>query len=152
MVSKYVLQFVPPLTLVVMRFAIAPAVLGTVLAFAKKPLHIWHDDRKYLALYGFVGYTVSIGAQFAGTALSSPHMGAVITSASPAVIAIFAYWLLKERLNWQTVGALSVATAGVMIVIGMDPQNDSGTFAGNLFLVVAAVSWVLFSVMGKKID
>lgn len=95
-VSKYVLDFVPPLTLVVLRFIIASVVLGLIfLATRDKP--VAKEDIKLMAWLGFIGYTVSIGAQFAGTWLSSAHMGAVITSASPAFIVIFGVLLLKEK-------------------------------------------------------
>ncbi|RYD05997.1 hypothetical protein N752_06465 [Desulforamulus aquiferis] len=97
-VSKYVLDFVPPLTLVVLRFIIAATVLGLIFYY-KKDRRVEKEDLKLVAWLGFIGYTVSIGAQFAGTWLSSAHMGAVITSASPAFIVLFGALLLKERIT-----------------------------------------------------
>lgn len=148
-VSKYVLDFVPPLTLVVLRFIIASVVLGLIfLAARDKP--VAKEDIKLMAWLGFIGYTVSIGAQFAGTWLSSAHMGAVITSASPAFIVIFGVLLLKEKITLTKIIALVIATAGVGVVVGIGGEDlAGGSLAGNLFLVLAAVSWALYSVLGK---
>lgn len=147
-VSKYVLDYIPPMTLVVLRFVVAAVVLGVVVRMTGGG-SIARTDWWKLARYGLVGYTISISAQFIGTKLSSAHMGAVITSASPAFIALFAWWMLRERLNGAKIASLVIATVGVMVIIGNDHGSESGTLAGNLFLVVAAVSWALYSVMGK---
>lgn len=139
-VSKYVLHFINPLTLVVMRFAIGAAVLGMVLLAVRGGCIARKDWRK-VAIYGLVGYTISISAQFIGTQLSSAHSGAVITSASPAFIALFAFGMLKERLTIRKIVALLIATAGVLVIMGTDQSGGESTLIGNLFLLTAAVSW-----------
>ncbi|ASS75023.1 EamA family transporter [Tumebacillus algifaecis] len=150
-VSKYVLAYVPALTLVVVRFAIAAIVLGLVLRLLGGD-KVHRGDWGKLARYGLVGYTISISTQFIGTHLSTAHMGAVITSASPVCIALFAWLLLKERLSGKKIGALLVATLGVLIVIGYDHgSGDGSNLLGNLFLVIAAVTWGLYSVLGKAL-
>lgn len=148
-VSKYVLDYVPPLTLVVLRFSIAAAVLGAIFKLKGYP-SVARSDIKIMAWLGFIGYTVSIGAQFAGTWLSSAHLGAVITSASPAFIVLFGVLLLKEKITVAKLLSLLVASVGVAVVIGVGSGDlTGGSLAGNLFLVLAAVSWALYSVLGK---
>lgn len=148
-VSKYVLDYVPPLTLVVLRFIIAAAVLGAIFKIKGYPA-VARSDIKLMACLGLIGYTVSIGAQFAGTWLSSAHMGAVITSASPAFIVLFGVILLKEKITVNKILSLLVASVGVAVVIGFGTGDvNHGSLAGNLFLVLAAVSWALYSVLGK---
>jgi drug/metabolite transporter (DMT)-like permease len=154
-VSKYVLAFVPALTMVVIRFFIAALVLGLMLRIAGKDKDrdkIRKGDWGKVARYGLVGYTISISTQFIGTDLSSAHMGAVITSASPVFIAFFAWLLLKERMTWKKIGSLLMATLGVLIVIGTDRGGEgSSNLTGNLFLVVAAITWGLYTVLGKAL-
>ncbi|SHK48620.1 DMT family transporter [Desulforamulus aeronauticus] len=148
-VSKYVLDYVPPLTLVVFRFIVAVAVLGAIFKVKEYPA-VARADLKLMAWLGFIGYTVSISAQFAGTWLSSAHMGAVITSASPAFIVLFGILLLKEKITLAKLLSLLVASAGVAVVIGIGSGDlTQGSLLGNLFLVLAAVSWALYSVLGK---
>lgn len=149
-ISKYVLDYIPPLTLLVMRLAIAGAILGTIMwvrgEWRVAPRHRW-----LLAALGLIGFTMSLGFQFWGTKLSTAHNGGLITSASPAFIVLFAIWLLKERLAWHNLAALGLATAGVLAVIGPETAADQGAtlWLGNLCLVAAAVTWALYTVMGK---
>src|SRR6185312_7484251 len=75
-VSKYVLGYVPPLTLVAIRLVIASIVLGLVLQ-VRGELRVPRGKLPVIALSGLIGYTVSLGTQFAGTHLSSAHAGAL---------------------------------------------------------------------------
>ncbi|MED1782744.1 EamA family transporter [Brevibacillus fortis] len=148
-VSKVVLEVIPPFTLLILRFCIALVVLG-VFTVARKE-RVAKKDYPLLMVIAFVGVTISIAAQFLGTKLSTAHMGALITSASPAFIAIFAVWLLKERIHLKQAMGILLATIGVIIVIGVPDQADAqSSLAGNLILFVAAISWGLYTVLSKK--
>ncbi|MGG3886822.1 DMT family transporter [Brevibacillus panacihumi] len=148
-VSKVVLDVIPPFTLLIIRFGIALIVLGAFVVARRE--YIAKKDAPLLMAIAFVGVTISIAAQFLGTKLSSAHMGALITSASPAFIALFAIWILKERIRWQQTAGILLATVGVMIVIGVPSETDTHTsWIGNLILLVAALSWGLYTVLSKK--
>jgi drug/metabolite transporter (DMT)-like permease len=109
-----------------------------------------------LLVAGMVGFGVSLGAQFVGTALSSAANGALVTSASPAFLVLFAAWLLGERLTALRLAALGLATAGAVAVTlgggaeapGADPAS---VLPGNIALLVAAVTWGLYSVLAKRL-
>ncbi|MDA8218061.1 MAG: EamA family transporter [Dehalococcoidales bacterium] len=58
-VSKYVLRFVPPLTLVVMRFAIGLLTLGAILVFTRGAF-VARRDLPQMALPWLVGFAISI--------------------------------------------------------------------------------------------
>lgn len=148
-VSKVVLDVIPPFTLLILRFAIALVMLGAFVVARRE--YIARRDYPLLMAIAFVGVTISISAQFVGTKLSTAHMGALITSASPAFIALFAVWLLKERLNWKQLSGILLATIGVIIVVGIPGEEDTASsLTGNLILLVAAVSWGLYTVLSKK--
>jgi drug/metabolite transporter (DMT)-like permease len=148
--SKYVLDFVPPLTLVVLRFAIGLATLGTILWLTRGRLAA-RRDLPALALLGLIGFTISIGGQFAGTKLSTAANGALITSATPALVILFAWRLLGEPLLPRRLLGLALATLGVLVV--SDPAQASlapDLAMGNGFLFLAALTWALYSVLAKK--
>jgi drug/metabolite transporter (DMT)-like permease len=151
-VSKYVLDFVPPITLVWLRYIIAFVVLFTILKInhLKNETHtvFRKNDWFLLGWIGFIGYFVSISLQFIGTKLSDAHTGALITSATPAFIVLFAKLVLKETLTIRKTIALLLATIGVVIVIGFD-GNTGKSFWGNIVLLGAAVTWALLSVYVK---
>jgi drug/metabolite transporter (DMT)-like permease len=153
-VSKYVLGYIPPMTLLVIRLVIAGLIFGT-LAIAGRRERVAPRHRWLLVSLGLVGFTISLGLQFWGTSLSNAHNGGLITSASPAFIALFAVWLLKERLTRPQVIALGLATLGVLAVVGPESGNSAAAlenphlWAGNLCLIGAAITWALYTVLGK---
>jgi drug/metabolite transporter (DMT)-like permease len=151
-VSKYVLDYIPPLTLVWLRYIIAFVFLFAILKMVqfknKQYESIKKRDWFLIAWIGFIGYFVSIALQFIGTNLSDAHTGSLITSATPAFIVIFAWFVLKEELTVRKVSAMVLATVGVVIVIGLD-TNVGSNFIGSVILVGAAITWALLSVYVK---
>ncbi|HZY40935.1 MAG TPA: DMT family transporter [Anaerolineae bacterium] len=151
-VSDAVLDVIPPATFVLIRYLVALPVLGAAVWIA-------HDrgikrlDWPKLALTAFVGFGVSLLAQFAGTKFSTAAAGALITSATPAFIVVFAWLLLREVASGRQWIGLALATIGVLVVtlLGDQPVTEqaSDPLLGNIFLIVAAISWALYSVMVK---
>ncbi|MGR5928292.1 DMT family transporter [Bacillus pacificus] len=151
-VSKYVLDFIPPLTLVWLRFIIAFIVLYMILKIAEKKTkeNSNHSQKDWLlfAWIGFIGYFISITCQFIGTKLSDAHTGSLVTSATPAFMVIFAAIILKEKLTARRLLSTIIATIGVIIVIGWDIEIGS-YFIGTIILVGAAITWALLSIYVK---
>ncbi|HFK1510423.1 MULTISPECIES: DMT family transporter [Bacillus] len=151
-VSKYVLNFIPPLTLVWLRFIIAFVVLYMILKITekkqKKTVTIRKKDWLLFAWIGFIGYFISITCQFIGTKLSDAHTGSLVTSATPAFMVIFAAIILKEKLTARRLLSTIIATIGVIIVIGWDIEIGS-YFIGTIILVGAAITWALLSIYVK---
>ena len=149
-VSKLVLDYVPPITLVAIRYAVALAVLWPLLARSgHKP--VTRSDLPELAAIGVVGFGVSIVAQFAGTRLSTAANGALITTATPALVVLFAYLILGEALSLRRGLGLAFATVGVLVVA--DPRSarlSPDLLLGNALLAVAAITWALYSVLAKR--
>jgi drug/metabolite transporter (DMT)-like permease len=155
-VSKYVLDHVPPFTLVWLRLAIGAVALAAVALVVRSGARAPERERTigarglaFMALLGAVGMFGSMNAQFLGTKLSTAANGALITSATPAFMVLFARPILGERLTaWRVVGLLA-ATAGVVVTIVLDPsfRGLGGGRLGNALLVAAALTWALYSVL-----
>ncbi|MDD2621042.1 MAG: DMT family transporter [Syntrophomonadaceae bacterium] len=150
-VSKYALDTIPPFTLLFIRYLLA-FVLLAIICWIKGIEIIPASDRKILFQIGFIGYFVSIAAQFVGTKLSTAHMGAVITTLSPIFLSIFAIILLREKLSRQQFIAMTLATIGVIVVMNPGEINMKGgtDLLGKLVLLLAAISWGYYSVLARK--
>lgn len=151
-VSKVVLEVIPPFTLLAIRLILGALTLGIVVLFRKKSNFTKTDFRNSF-LVGVVGYGISLGFQFIGTKLSTASNGALVTSATPAFVLLFAPLLLKEKTTSRGVIALVVSSLGVLAVI--DPRNadfSSTLFMGNLSLLAAALTWALYSVLVRKVS
>lgn len=151
-VSDIVLQTIPPFTLLTIRLLMGIAVLAVLLWRSGSPLPERSETIRLL-MVGFLGFGVSVGAQFVGTDKSTAVNGALVTSASPAFILVFAWLLLHERLTPQRILAVMLATLGVVVII--DPSKadfSSDTFIGDIVLALAAVTWGLYSVLVRKLS
>lgn len=149
-VSKMVLSFIAPLELVWLRYIVA---LITLVVIGTATGQRWKIERKDIPLIfciGLIGYFISIWAQFAGTQLSSAQMGAIITSATPAFMVLFARLLLKEEITFRKGLSVSLATIGVLCIIGVGDIGDSSQL-GGIILGVAALTWAFMSVLVKKV-
>lgn len=150
-VSKIVLDVIPPFTLLWLRYLVGFAALWLLVARTGLRQPLSRDRGTFMAI-GLIGYFLSVGLQFVGTRLSSAHMGAILTSASPAFIVIFAYFILGERLSIRKALSVILATIGVLVIVGLGDAGTEGsrTLFGNLALIGAAVTWAILSVLAKK--
>jgi drug/metabolite transporter (DMT)-like permease len=147
-VSKVVLDVVPPFALLSVRLILGGACL-LLIVLLRGGFEIDRRQALRATLVGFVGFGVSVGLQFVGTWLSTAANAALVTSASPAFILLFGAWLLKERITSRRLLALVLATLGVVVVVDPLSADLSGAFLGNLALVGAALTWGLYSVLVK---
>lgn len=149
-VSKVVLDIIPPFTLVTIRLLLGALTLAIVLLIRGLP-NIPHEQFLQVLGVGFVGYGISLSLQFLGTKLSTAANGSLVTSATPAFVLIFASILLREKITPLRLTALLLATLGVIAVI--DPRSaqlNPDLFLGNMALIGAAITWALYSVLVRR--
>ncbi len=150
-VSKVVLEIIPPFSLVSLRLLLGALTLGIVLGLRGFPTLTKKQILQVIGV-GLIGYGISLSLQFLGTKLSTAANGSLVTSATPAFVLLFAWILLKEKITHRRLLALLLATAGVITVI--DPRSaqlNQELFLGNLLLIGAAITWALYSVLVRKL-
>lgn len=150
-VSKVVLEVVPPFTLLTTRLALGFLALGAVLVIRKTNSAITREQFWQSFLTGVMGYGISLGFQFTGTKFSTASNGALITSATPAFVLVFAFFLLREKISRRRLMALAISTIGVLVVI--DPRTadlSPSLFIGNTLLFFAGFTWACYSVLVRK--
>lgn len=159
-VSRLVLGVIPPLTLLVIRFLVALPALWIWHGLTERRAVGWRWPSRRawldLAVIGGVGYCLSLAAQFGGTALGGASAGAIITSATPAFVALFAWLLLRERPTLRQALGLALAFGGVLLVVdagrgaATDGARNPNALFGGALLVIAAVAWALYSVLVRR--
>ncbi|MGY4691452.1 DMT family transporter [Salibacterium sp. K-3] len=89
--------------------------------------------------------------QLYGLTYASPVAVGIITSITPAVVAVLALFLLRERLNMKKGFAILLAIIAVLImnVAGVEIEGGSNGL-GILFMLLAVVSMSLFFIYAKK--
>ena len=150
-VSKVVMEVIPPFSLIVVRLVLGILTL-TVVIIIRRGWKVTSIQFWRIFGVGMVGYGISLGFQFVGTKLSTAANGALVTSATPAFVLLFAALLLSEHITPRRLLALAIATAGVVAVINPHyAALSSSFFLGNLCLVAAALTWALYSVLIRKV-
>lgn len=149
-VVKVVVAVIPPLELVWMRYFIALIALVIIGLVTRQN---WRIQRRHFGIIfaiSLIGYVISIVTQETGTMLSTAQMGAIITSTTPAFMVLFASLILKERLTLKKAISVSLATIGVITIVGIDDINMS-SMLGGISLIIAALTWALMSVLIKRV-
>lgn len=149
-VSKILLTTVQPMGLVWLRYVIALIALAVSILATRQSWKISWRHFPLVVAVGIVGYALSIWTQFLGTKLSTAQMGAMITSATPAFIVVFARMILSEKITVRRAFSVGLATVGVLTIVGIGGLSPSYEL-GGVILVIAALTWALMSVLVKRI-
>lgn len=150
-VVKMIVDEIHPIQLVWLRYLIAIIFLMIFSLLRREKWHWNWSDLRLIFLIGLIGNTISIVAQETGTWLSSAQTGAVITSATPTFMLIFAWLILKEKMTSVKIISVIMATLGVIMIVGLHLSGNYILY-GVLSLIVAALTWALMSVLVKKVN
>ncbi|WP_026694228.1 DMT family transporter [Peribacillus kribbensis] len=149
-VVKVVVSVIPPLELVWLRYAVAIVALLVIGLITKQNWRIQKHHFLLIIAIGIIGNAISIVTQETGTMLSTAQMGAIITSATPAFMVVFARFFLRERITLKKAISVLLATIGVFLIVGIGDLDVSSKL-GGLSLLIAALTWALMSVLVKRL-
>ncbi|SFM36077.1 EamA domain-containing membrane protein RarD [Paenibacillus sp. 1_12] len=149
-VVKHVVDVVPPLELVWIRYVIAMFALLIIGVVTKQSWRMAKRDLLLIFIIGLIGNTISILTQEVGTMLSTAQMGAIITSTTPAFMVLFASIILKEKITFKKAISIVLATIGVGIIVG-SADIEPSLQLGGVSLLIAALTWALMSVLIKRV-
>ncbi|ACC73567.1 DMT family transporter [Paraburkholderia phymatum] len=155
-VSKPIAGGLPPFSATALRFAIAFPIFLAMMRVLKVR---WPklDARDTLLLIaqagaGSVGYTVCL---IGGMRFASAADAGVVAGTLPAVSAVFAMLALGERPSPALLGAIALATVGVVVcTVRFDERSDAGgghSLVGNALVFAAIVCEALFILLNRKL-
>lgn len=143
---KVIMEVLPPFVLLAVRLLLALLMLWP---FVEHRGGVHWTRRTWMEVLGVgaLGFGFALGVQFVGTHLSTASNGALVTTATPAFVALFGALVLHEHLNRGQAAALLASTVGVLLIIDPHQARLSAMFWGNLALLLAALGWALYSVL-----
>jgi drug/metabolite transporter (DMT)-like permease len=152
--TKIALEYVSPITVVWLRFAMGVAILGAAV-LARRQLSLpGTRDLGYFALLGFIGVTFHQWLQSTGLTTAQATTTAWIVATTPVFMALLGLLLLKERLDWARWVGIFLAAAGVLLVVsrGDLAALSAGKLAtpGDLLILISAPNWAVFSVLSRR--
>ncbi len=138
---------VDPVTLLLLRFTMATAIMLPVMFARRLP---WPRGRTLVGLIvmGAVGYVGQSICFFTALKHASAGLVSLLLYLYPALVAILAVLVLKERLTRRKTLALGLALAGAVLTIGL---SGGGTATGIALGVGAAVIYALYIIYGTHL-
>ncbi|WP_085833463.1 DMT family transporter [Clostridium merdae] len=139
-----------PLQITVLRFSIGALVL---LPFAlrhlkKKNCRLNAKDLIYLSYTGFCCVVISMVLYQMAVIYSDASIVAILFSCNPVFVMILAALLLKEKVYNYSIVSIIVSILGMVVII--DPFHAKGSATGTILTILAAITFALYSVLGKK--
>lgn len=114
----------------------------------KRGLTLKRDDFLFLLIEGILCIPVSMVLLQLSVYFTKASTAAVMMSTNPIFMIIFSYFILKERINGRTIGAIIISFVGVLFIF--NPLKLSYDIKGMLIALLAAVTFSLYSVLSKK--
>jgi drug/metabolite transporter (DMT)-like permease len=128
---------------VALRFLVGCTLL-LPLAYFHRPWINWRGLA--LAASGGLGYCLFVYAGFRHT--TAIHAAVLLPGLIPFLSALFAVWLLHERLSaLRGLGLGLIAVGGILM---LNDVSQAASLRGDLYLAMAVVCWALYTVLAKR--
>lgn len=154
LVAKVTLQDFPPSSLAFFRFALALVLLLPFFYLQKPNIKIDKKDLPKLIGIGILIISLNISLFFAGIARSSVINASVLTLSIPIFSVLIGWIFLKEKIYLINLAGTLTCLIGALIILRV-PQIFIGSYSpdellGNIFILLASMSWVGGSVLSKE--
>ena len=155
-ICKQALQLCNPWVFNAWRISISVSFLGAVLIFSEKNFkNSFHQAKTFAPTILFLGicghFLYQLGFIQALQRTSVGNISLIVASA-PIWTALFALFAKQEQLRKKAWLGLLISVLGTMIVVagsGKSIDFKSLSFVGNLFALLQAVVWGLYTVISK---
>jgi drug/metabolite transporter (DMT)-like permease len=152
--TKVALGYATPITVVWLRFAMGVVILGLAVTLRGQFAFPQGRDWGYFALLGFLGITFHQWLQSTGLVTAQATTTGWIVASSPIFMAVLGLLVLKERLHWEQVLGILLATLGVLLVVtkGKLSTLANGQFGttGDVLVLISALNWAVFSTLSRS--
>jgi drug/metabolite transporter (DMT)-like permease len=142
---------IPALVLAFWRDLFVALTLLPVLAlFHPGLLRVERKDWHYLVIYGLV-LAIFNSLWTLSVALNGAAISTVLAYCSAGFTALLGWWLLKERLDWAKIVAVTLSLGGcVLVADALNLAAWSANFIGILTGILSGLLYAIYSLMGRS--
>lgn len=138
------------------RFAIAAVVLVPIVLLKRdKKTCLSKNDLLVIFFQSFFGVFLFSIFMLYGVRYTTAISASIITSTTPAFIAIIAFFLLKEKMNINSTISVVLAVIGIAFISvesGGTLSTIQDNMFGNMLIIFAVISEALFSIYAKLVS
>lgn len=151
--TKVVLSELPPVTIAFFRQIISLTFLFIWLKPTRRLEKISLKDGALLASAGFFGIILYFVFENNGIMLSTASNTSMIVASVPVFTMFTEAIFYKEKISVKKIISLLLSLIGVYLVITVNGSLDfsSSKLMGNLLVLLAMISWVVYTLINKKI-
>ena len=148
-VGKMAIADCPPLVFLTVRFLAAGVLMLGIAVLSGVPWTLSKRDVAVFAALGVANQALYLSIGFIGLKTVSAGLAALIISANPIVAAVFAVFLLGERMSARKVLGLLLGLAGVAFVVRSRLILGTDQFGGIVLCLIALLSFVVGTILFK---
>jgi drug/metabolite transporter (DMT)-like permease len=147
-VTKQVVDDVPPLTLRPVQLAVSCALL-LVIALARRERFTWSPPVRRLAALGVLNPGMAYALGLVGLTSITASMYVLLWATEPVVILLLAALVLREHIPAARAAAVGVAVAGVLLVVYR--PGAAGAAVGITLTLVSVGFCALYTVLTRRL-
>ena len=149
-VLKMVSNEFNPIQINFLRFFLGSILLLplAIKSLKNRKLSLSKDDIKFFLITGFVCVVVSMNFYQLSILYCKASLVAILFSCNPVFVVTFAFFLLGEKLYKHTIASMVLSIIGMMCIL--NPFNMTISLLGIIFIIVASVTFALYSVICNK--
>lgn len=151
--TKICLAYLTPAEVFGLRLLLALPTLYTLIVIRGITLSFTSSERRKLLL-GSAVLTLHFLIQITGLQYTSATNTGWIISVTPLVIVIFSHFFLKERVRANDIIGVTIATAGILLLMSRGDFSSLGWLAstGDWLVLASAHTWAIYTVLSRNIS
>ncbi len=151
---KISLNEIPPITLALIRFAIASILLGIILKRVEPSTTLKKCDTPKMFLGGVLGITIYFYFENIGVKLTTATNASLIVSTVPIIAIILDVIFFRSRISLVKLLGVGIALVGAYLAVTANGKVEfnSANFKGNIFMVCAMLSWSFYTMVNKSLQ
>lgn len=139
---KVAIQEFEPMTLALMRFIMATALVPVIALLTRTSLKVARQDMPILAASGFVGISLYFFFENNGILRLSASESSLIVGTIPVLTLLMEIFLYREKPKTKVILGILLSFLGVALIVLRSESARSSSFDGYLYMAGAAISWV----------
>lgn len=145
LVAKAAVREIPPLTLALLRFVLATAVLWPLTRALRPGVRIAREDRGRILLLGVLAIPLNQGLFLLGMKWASASHASLLYGLTPAFVALATAVATRVAPGPRTAAGIVLAFAGVLVLMLQRGLHfDRHSVAGDAIVLVAVIAWALY--------
>jgi len=149
--TKVVLLELPPVSIAFFRQFVALVPLLAMMLARKEGLKPGKGDLKLFALASFFGIVLYFVCENTGLTMTTASNASMLVAAIPVFVLVAESIMTRKPISKASLGCILASLAGVYCIISENGAIDfSGrSFLGNLLILGAMVSWIVYTFISK---